>query len=159
MLRVSLLLLICFFATPIAMAANSAQQNLTPSLPQILSIEKIIVETAEYDRDEPLANMNIKSSTPTDPNTIVLELSPVKVQINTNMGTPIAVYAQFKELKHQANQYNFSSSQLKVSPTSYTINNPYDHVISGTFIPYVNVLPDTVMGAYRGSLVFTLGAL
>lgn len=139
--------------------AQTSQQILSASLPQVLSIEKVIIEQIEYNRDEPFNNMNIKSSTPVNPNSIYLELSPVKVQIHTNIDTPITVYAKFKELKHTGNQYNFSESSLIISPSSYTINNPYDHIISGVFTPYVNVIPNAAQGEYRGSIVFTLGAI
>lgn len=139
--------------------AESASQNITASLPNVYEIEKIIVETQEYDRDEHLSNMAIKNSTSPNQNQNILELSPVKVQIRTNMSTPIVVYADFKDLRHKQGEFNFSKSNLAVSPSSYTINNPYDHVISGIFTPYATVTPDTVQGDYRGTLTFTLGGI
>ncbi len=139
--------------------SESASQNLTASLPNVYEIEKIIVETQEYNRDEHLSNMTIKNSITPNPNQNILELSPVRVQIRTNMSTPIVVYADFKDLKHKQGEFNFNKSNLSVSPTSYTINNPYDHVISGNFIPYATVTPDTVIGEYRGTLTFTLGGI
>lgn len=139
--------------------AKSASQNLNASLPNVYEIEKIIVETQEYHRDEHLDNMIIKSSTSPNANQNILELSPVKVQIRTNMSTPIVVYADFKDLKHKQGEFNFNKSNLSVSPSSYTINNPYDHVISGIFTPYAIVTPDTTQGDYRGTLTFTLGGI
>lgn len=139
--------------------AESASQNLTAALPNVYEIEKIIVETQEYNRDEHLSNMIIKNSTSPNQNQNILELSPVKVQIRTNMSTPIIVYADFKDLRHKQGEFNFSKSNLSVSPTSYTINNPYDHVISENFIPYATVTPNTVQGDYRGTLTFTLGGI
>lgn len=148
----------CFLAET-GFCAQTAQQVLSPSVPQVLSIEKVIVETVEYNRDEPLANMMIKNSQLINPDSISLELSPVKIQIHTNVGTPIIVYAKFRELKHAENKYNFNQSRLTVLPSSYTINNPYDHVESGIFTPYINVGPDTVTGEYKGAILFTLGAI
>lgn len=139
--------------------AESANQNLAAALANIYEIEKIIVETEEYNRDEHLNNMTIKNSTSPNPNENILELSPVKVQIRTNMTTPIIVYANFKDLKHKQGLFNFKKSNLSISPASYTINNPYDHVISGNFIPYVTVTPNTVKGDYTGTLTFTLGGI
>ncbi len=141
------------------LCAESASQNLSATLPNVYEIEKIIVETQEYNRDEHLNNMVIKNSTSPNANQNILELSPVKVQIRTNMNTPIIVYADFKDLRHKQGLFNFSKSNLSVSPSSYTINNPYDHVISGNFIPYATVTPDTVQGDYRGTLTFTLGGI
>lgn len=138
---------------------ESASQNISATLPNVYEIEKIIVETEEYNRDEHLNNMTIKNSTSPNQNQNIIELSPVKVQIRTNMNTPIIVYADFKDLKHKHDMYNFNNSNLSVSPPSYTINNPYDHVISGNFIPYATVTTDTVQGDYRGTLTFTLGGI
>ena len=139
--------------------AESASQNLNASIPNVYEIEKIIVELQEYHRDEHLSNMTIKNSTSPNANQNILELSPVKVQIRTNMSTPIVVYADFKDLKHKQGEFNFNKSNLSVSPSSYTINNPYDHVISGIFTPYATVTPDAVQGDYRGTLTFTLGGI
>lgn len=139
--------------------AQSANQNLHAGLASVYEIEKIIVETEEYFRDEHLNNMTIKNSTSPNANQNILELSPVKVQIRTNMATPIVVYAKFKDLKHKQGQFNFNAANLSISPSSYTINNPYDHVISGVFIPYATVTPDTAQGDYRGTLTFTLGGI
>ena len=149
-----------FFITSIqGFCAESANQNLSAALPNVYEIEKIIVETQEYFRDEHLSNMTIKNSTSPNSNQKILELSPVKVQIRTNMSSPIIVYADFRDLKHKQGKFNFNKSNLSVSPSSYTINNPYDHVISGNFIPYATVTTDTVQGDYRGTLTFTLGGI
>ncbi len=136
-----------------------ADQILSTTLPQVMEIEKIIVENIEYNRDDPMPNMNIKDSTNVDANTITLRLSPVKVQLHTNSSTPISVNATFKELKHTSGIYNFNPSNLLIKPSTYTINDPYDHVITDIFTPYVNVKPDTILGSYRGSILFTLGGL
>lgn len=151
--------LLFFISTTQGFCAEKANQNLNAALPNVYEIEKIIVETEEYYRDELLSNMTIKNSTSPNLNQNILELSPVKVQIRTNMNTPIIIYANFKDLKHKHGMCNFSRSNLFVAPSSYTINNPYDHVISGNFIPYVTVTPDTIKGEYRGTLTFTLGGI
>lgn len=151
-----ILLLLLIFA---GQSVLSADQILSTTLPQVMEIEKIIVETNEYNRDEPMPNMNIKESTNIDANNILLRLSPVKVQLHTNSSTPISVNASFKELKHTGGMYNFNTSNLSIRPQSYTINDPYDHVITDVFTPYVNVKPDTILGSYRGSILFTLGGI
>ncbi len=124
-----------------------------------MSIEKIIVEAIEYNRDDPLPNMRIKETRESDPNNTFLRLSPMKVQIHTNSSTPIIVNAQFKELKHKDGLYDFNPSNLMVEPQSYTINNPYNHVVTDIFTPIVDIKPDAFKGIYRGSIFFTLGAI
>ncbi len=148
-----------FISTTQGFCTEKANQNLNAVLSNVYEIEKIIVETEEYYRDEYLSNMTIKNSTSANLNQNILELSPIKVQIRTNMNTPIIIYANFKDLKHKHGMYNFSRSNLFVVPSSYAINNPYDHVISGNFIPYVTVAPDAIKGEYRGTLTFTLGGI
>ncbi len=152
-------ILVLFLSIFVSQNGFCADQILSASLPQVMEIEKIIVETSEYNRDEPMPNMNIKESANVDSNNILLRLNPVKVQLHTNSSTPIIVNAAFQELKHSGGLYNFSSSNLSVLPQSYTINNPYDHVITDVFTPYVNVKPDTVLGRYIGSILFTLGGI
>lgn len=139
--------------------AQQASQVLYSELPQILEIEKIIVENIEYNRDEPMPNMIIKETTPVNANNLSLRLSPVKVKLHTNASSPVIVSALFKELNHKDGLYNFSQATLSVIPTSQTISNPYDHVITDIFTPYVNVKPDSVLGLYRGTLVFTVGGI
>lgn len=142
-----------------AYCAQRSSQILSTSLPQVMEIEKVIVEDVEYNRDEPMPNMRIKASQNTSPNDIILRLSPMKVQIHTNSSTPIVVNAKFKELKHKDGQFNFNPSNLSVKPGSITINDPYDHVVTDVFTPFVDVKPDTVVGRYQGSILFTLGAI
>lgn len=155
-MRTIFLLLLLLFSSQ---SGYCADQILTTTLPQVMEIEKIIVETAQYDRDEPMPNMQIQESTNVNANTIRLRLSPVKVQIHTNSSTPLIINATFKELKNIDGTYNFKSSNLSINPKSYTISNPYDHVITDSFTPYVNVKPDTVTGTYRGAILFTLGGI
>ena len=158
-LMLFLLTISFFFIGQDAYCAQRSSQVLSTSLPQVMEIEKVVVETAEYKRDEPMPNMKIKHSQSTSPNDIILRLSPVKVQIRTNSSTPIVVNAKFKELKHKNNEFDFNPSNLSIQPASITINDPYDHVITDVFTPFVNVKSDTVVGHYRGSILFTLGAI
>lgn len=154
-----ILLILTILTGSIANCAQQSSQILSAALPQVMEIEKVIVEEIEYDRDEFMPNMNIKDSQNTSPDDIILRLSPVKVQIHTNSSTPLIINAQFKELKHKDGLYDFNTSTLSVSPSSITINDPYDHVITDIFTPFVDVKPDTVKGRYRGSILFTLGAI
>ena len=151
------LCLFCFYGK--SFGAQQASQILNCQLPQILEIEKIIVENIEYNRDEPLPNMKIKESDSVNADNIILKLSPVKVKLHTNASSPIIVSALFKELNHKDGLYNFSQSNLSISPSSQKISNPYDHVITDVFTPYVNVKPNSALGLYRGTLVFSVGGI
>lgn len=154
-----ILLILIFLIGEASYCAQQASQTLSTSLPQVMEIEKVIVETVEYNRDEPMPNMRIKESRSPSPDDIILRLSPLRVQIHTNSSTPIVVNAKFKELNHKEGLYNFNPSNLSVQPNSITINDPYDHVVTDIFTPFVDVKPDVVMGRYRGSILFTLGAI
>ena len=46
---------------------------------------------------------------------------------------------------------------LSVSPSSYTINNPYNMVETDFFVPQVLTHPDTVCTTYNARLVISLG--
>lgn len=151
------LCLFCLYSE--SFGAQQASQVLSGELPQVLEIEKIIVEETEYNRDEPMPNMKIKETTPVNTNNLTLRLSPVKVKLHTNASSPVIVSALFKELNHKDGLYNFSQSNLSVVPNSQTISNPYDHVTTDVFIPYVNVKPNSALGLYRGTLVFTVGGI
>ena len=157
--KVIILNIIFFNFGASSFGANQAQQILTTNLPEVLEIEKIIVEDVEHERDAPLPNVKITNKNYFSDESTILTMTPLQVKIHTNLSTPIIVNAQFTELKHIANPYKFSYFNLSISPTSYTITNPYDHVVSGTFIPYAVIKPDTVLGDYVGTLIFTLGAL
>lgn len=139
--------------------AQEASQILTVGLPQVLSIEKIIVENTEYQRDEPLPNVKVRGIRNVDENNIMLDMTPIRVQVHTNSSTPIIVSAKFMELKHEAGLYDFDPANLIIEPQSYTINDPYDHVITDLFRPTADVKPDTVKGLYQGKVFFTLGAI
>lgn len=158
MRRVLVFIFLLIFSSKVQ-AAQEAYQILTPSLMEVLEIEKIIVENIEYNRDEPMPNMKIKETMPIDANNTMLRLSPVKVQLHTNTSSPVVISALFKELNCRGNTYCFPSENLSIIPKSQTISNPYDHIISDIFTPYVNVKPDSSPGFYRGMLVFSIGGI
>ncbi len=143
----------------VAFGANQASQVFTTNLPEVLEIEKIIVDDVEHERDAPLPNVKITNTNYFSNESTILTMTPLQVKIHTNLTTPIIINAQFTELKHIANPYKFEGLNLSIYPKSYTITNPYDHVISGEFIPYAVIKPNTVLGDYIGTLLFTLGTL
>lgn len=151
------LCLFCFYNE--SFCAQQASQVLSGELPQVLEIEKIIVENIEYYRDAPMPNMKIKETTPLNADNITLRLSPVKVKLHTNASSPVTVSALFKELNHKDGAYNFSQANLSIIPKSQTISNPYDHIVTEVFTPYVNVKSNSALGLYRGTLVFTVGGI
>lgn len=155
-----LIVFLCLFCIcSKSFGAQQASQVLSVGLPQVLEIEKIIVENIEYNRDDPMPNMKIKETTPVNADNLTIRLSPVKVKLHTNASSPVIVSALFKELNHKDGLYNFSQANLSVIPNSQTISNPYDHVITDIFTPYVNVKPNSALGLYRGTLVFTVGGI
>lgn len=151
------LFLLCF--CNVSFAAQQSSQVLSVGLPQVLEIEKIIIENVEYNRDEPLPNMKIKETIPVNSDNLKLRLSPVKVKLHTNTSSPVIVSALFKELNHNDGLYNFSQANLSVVPSTQTLSDPYDHIITDIFTPYVNVKPDSVLGSYKGLLLFTVGGI
>lgn len=142
-----------------AFAQDNAQQVLSTTLPQMLEISKVIVETTEHERDAPLPDVRIKTNSNVNSSLNIVGLSPLRVKIHTNMYTPITVSAEFQELKHTQGLYDFAQSDLSFAPNSYTINNPYDNVITDEFTPTLNVKNDVKRGIYTGKVMFTLGAV
>ena len=157
--KVLMLNIILFNVGASAFAANQAQQILTTNLPEVLEIEKIIVEDIEHEKNGNLNNLKIESINKVYQDYYVVALSPVRVKIHTNLSSPIVVNAEFPGLEHIDKSYDFSKFNLSMFPTSYTINEPYDHVITEEFTPFAVVRPGTVLGDYNGTLLFTLGAL
>lgn len=142
-----------------AYSQNSAQQTLNATLPEVLEISKVIVESKEYPRNSMFDNVTIKSVDTTNPNIYPLGLSPMVVEIRTNLSTPIYVTAEFQELKHALGSYDFPVGDLSFSPQTYTINNPYDGVQTGVYTPVAVARTVTVPGEYLGKVLFTLGAI
>lgn len=139
--------------------ANQATQVLNMALPEVLEIEKIIVEDIEHEKNKNLSNLKIESINKVYQDYYVVALTPVRVKIHTNLSSPIIVNAEFPGLEHIDMSYDFSKFNLSMFPTSYTINEPYDHIITEEFTPFAVVRPGTVLGDYNGILLFTLGVL
>lgn len=157
--KILILSLLLFNINISVLGANQASQTLNTCLPEVLEIEKIIVSEIEHERDANLTNLKIESINKVYQDYYVIALTPLQVKIHTNLSTPIIINAEFPGLKHTQNSYDFSKFNLSIFPTSYTITNPYDHVVSDVFTPYAVVRPSTVLGDYNGTLLFTLGAL
>ena len=151
---------ICLFQINLqALGANQATQVLNMNLPEVLEIEKIIVEDIEHEKNGKLNNLKIESINKVFKDYYVVALTPVRVKIHTNLSSPIIVKAEFPGLEHIDKSYDFSKFNLSMFPTSYTINEPFDHVITEEFTPFAVVRPGTVLGDYNGTLLFTLGVL
>lgn len=157
--KIAVFLILILQIKQAAFCATEANQILNLGLGEVLEIEKIIVEDIEHERNAPLPNVRITNTNKVNNQNTILTMTPVSVKIHTNVSSPIVVSAQFTKLKHVENPYEFADINLSVSPTSYTISNPYDHVESGVFIPYAVIKPDTVIGDYVGTLLFTLGVI
>lgn len=143
----------------VAFGANQASQTLNVGLPEVLEIEKIIVEDIEHEKNANLDNLKIESIDKVFQDYYVVALTPIKVKIHTNVSSPITVSADFPGLEHIDVNYDFSKFNLSMFPTSYTISEPYDHVVTDIFTPFAVVRPETVLGDYKGTLLFTLGVL
>ena len=155
-----LFLLIYFlYFPPVVFAANQSSQVLTSNLPEVLEIEKIIVEDIEHDKNEELKNIKIETIDKLRQDYYVVALTPIKVKIHTNLSSPIVVNAEFTGLRHAQQNYDFSEFNLSIFPASYTITQPYDHITTNSFTPFAIVRPDTVLGDYNGTILFTLGVL
>ena len=139
--------------------SDQATQVLNVGLPEVLEIEKIIVEDIEHEKNGNLSNLKIESINKVFQDYYVVALTPIRVKIHTNLSSPIIVNAEFPGLEHIDKSYDFSKFNLSMFPTSYTISEPYDHVITEEFTPFAVVRPGTVLGDYNGTLLFTLGAL
>jgi hypothetical protein len=144
----------CLFASQ-SFAAQETSQIIQAKLYDILSIEQVYTNGTGYPQNSELTTESVNSKSYVTPNKILYKLDPITVQIHTNVGTPIVVQANFTELKNSS--YSFSPSALSVSPKSYTINNPYDHVISEQFTPNIDVTSTALPGTYTGKIIFTLG--
>lgn len=139
--------------------ANQATQVLNVGLPEVLEIEKIIVKDIQHERDSNLSNLKIESINKVYQDYYVIAMTPIKVKIHTNIASPVIINAEFPGLRHSQDVYDFSKFNLSISPKSYTISEPYDHVVTEEFTPFAVVRPETVLGDYNGLLLFTLGVL
>ena len=157
--KIIILSLIFFNSSFQALGATQSSQVLTTNLPEVLEIEKIIVDDVEHEKNSNLDNLTIESINKVAQDYYVLALTPVRVKIHTNVSSPIIVNADFPGLNNINESYDFSKFSLSMFPTSYTISNPYDHVVTDIFTPFADVRPDNVLGDYQGTLLFTLGVL
>lgn len=157
--KIIILSLIFFNSSFPTLGATQSSQVLTTNLPEVLEIEKIIVEDIEHEKNSNLDNLTIESIDKVAQDYYVVALSPIRVKIHTNVSSPIIVNADFPGLENINESYDFSKFNLSMFPTSYTISTPYDHVITDVFTPFAVVRPDTVLGDYRGTLLFTLRVL
>ena len=64
--------------------ANQATQVLNMALPEVLEIEKIIVEDIEHEKNKNLSNLKIESINKVYQDYYVVALTPVRVKIHTN---------------------------------------------------------------------------
>lgn len=156
---ITFLSVILFQINSQAFCANQATQVLNMGLPEVLEIEKIIVDDIEHEKNGNLSNLKIESINKVFQDYYVVALTPVRVKIHTNLSSPIIVNAEFPGLEHIDKSYDFSKFNLSMFPTSYTISEPFDHVITEEFTPFAVVRPGAVLGDYNGTLLFTLGVL
>ncbi len=105
--KIYLFIFLIFFSSQTAKCIEASEQTLAASLGNILEISKIIVENIEHDRDVPLIGVQKKTNTPSNPNLNIITLTPMQVKIHTNMSTPISITAEFQEMKHTSNLYNY----------------------------------------------------
>ncbi len=138
-------------------AEKYAAQNVQAVLSEVLHIEKIIVEGNEYEKDDNLGNMQIRSIEPLSETCYKLSLTPFTVRINTNLAEPIQVTAKFENCCSSCGRYPMDNEDLFVTPSSYTINNPYDKIETDFFTPQVLAHDDTVCTTYNAKLIITLG--
>ena len=149
--------LIIYFSACSVFAENRSEQVIQGSVPEVLHIEKIIVENVEYDKDDELENMQIRKTEFLDEKCCRMSLCPFSVRITTNLADPIQVSAKMESCCSTCGRYPMDNEDLSVTPSSYTINNPHDKVETDFFTPHVLAHDDTVCTTYRAHLVITLG--
>ena len=154
-----LLLLIICNASPMFAISTCGDQQVCASLGEILEIDKVIVETVEHGRDEDLTSVQKKSVNKKDELTNEVIFSAMQVKIKTNLTTPINIDADFMELTHDSNAYSFDSNDLIFEPNNRVINNPVNGIVTDDFVPKANIRPETLVGNYKGKVMFTLGAI
>ena len=145
------------FTRTTVFAATQSTQILQTNVPEVLHIEKIIVENSEYDKDDELQNVRIHGAEYINEKCYRLNLSPFSVRITTNLSDPIQVSAKMESCCSTCGRYPMSDEDLSVSPSSYTINNPHDKVETDFFTPQVLAHDTTVCTTYRAHLIITLG--
>ena len=139
------------------MLLSEQHLNIQAVLPEVLHIDKIIVEGKEFDKDEKLTVMDIKAVENLSESCCRLNLSPFSLRINTNLADPIQVSAKFENCCSSCGRYPMDNEDLSVTPSSYTIYNPYDKIETDFFTPQVLAHDYTVCTTYNAKLVITLG--
>ena len=152
-----LVIIICLTTGTTAFAEKYSSQTLQTVVPEVLHIERIIVENVEYDKDAELHNVVIKQTEQVNEKCYRLSLSPFTVRITTNLSEPIQVSAKFESCCSTCGRYPLNNEDLSVSPAAYTINNPHDKIETDFFVPQVLAHDTTVCTSYRARLVITLG--
>ena len=155
--KILLLIIVSLFTSMAAFAETQATQVLQANVPEVLHIEKIIVENSEYDKDDELQNVKIHGTEFINEKCYRLNLSPFSVRITTNLSDPIQVSAKMESCCSACGRYPMSNEDLSVSPSSYTINNPHDKVETDFFTPQVLAHDTTICTTYRAHLIITLG--
>ena len=155
--KILILILILFINSKAAFAARESKQTIQAGLPDILHIEKIIVEGTEYEKDDVMTNIEIKSVEPVSDTCYRLNLTPFTLKIHTNIAEPIQVSAKFEDCCSSCGRYPIKDEDLSVTPSSYTIQNPHDKVETDFFTPQVLAHDDTVCTTYNAKLIITLG--
>ena len=156
-LILSILTLIILLTPESCFAETHSTQIIQASLPEVLHIEKIIVDGVEYEKDEKIENVEIRGVEQISEDCYRLSLNPFSVRINTNIADPIQVSAKFESCCSACGRYPMKPEDLSVSPSSYTINNPYNMIETDFFTPQVLTHPDTVCTTYNARLVISLG--
>ena len=158
-LRGLLVLALSLSSSLSGLCADNANTTTSATLAEVLDIEKVIVNSIEYNPGSPgqfLSNMTKTSVTPVDPATNNMTFTPVTVKIATNRVLPIRVTASFDELKHLATSTLIPTADLSVSPTSEDIPNPYNGIITNPFTFSSLIRTTTLTGAYEGVITFTV---
>ncbi len=140
-------------------AAETASQTIQTVLSEVLEIEKVYVATTPYNKNDFFTNVAIENVNTADPNAYILSLTPMSVQIRTNLKSPIYVDAEFLEMIHSTQAYQIPASELNFSPTTHTISTPYNGVVTGNFVPIITTTVGVLEGLYNGKVMFTLGKL
>ena len=89
-LILSILTLIILLTPESCFAETHSTQIIQASLPEVLHIEKIIVDGVEYEKDDQIENVEIRGVEQISEDCYRLSLNPFSVRINTNIADPTA---------------------------------------------------------------------
>ena len=152
-----ILIIVSLFTCSSVFAENLSSQIVQAEVPEVLHIEKIIVENVEYDKDDELKNVSIRSTEYINEKCYRLCLSPFTVRITTNLSDPIQVSAKMESCCSTCGRYPLDNQDLSVTPSSYKITNPHDKIETDYSTPKILTHATTVCTTYRANLVITLG--